>query len=73
MNSEYKITLTPKSLDDADPKALGLAPLLADVCEGLYASKCAPCEELANWLIEREAKAAREACAAALNPVCQHG
>lgn len=40
------------------------APLLADLCEDLRASKCAPCEALGRWLVGREAEAARKRCAA---------
>lgn len=42
------------------------APLLADLCADLIASKSVPCKALANWLLEREVKSALERCVAAL-------
>ncbi len=38
------------------------APLLADVCEDLYASERPACRALAAWLLQQEAAAARERC-----------
>jgi predicted 2-oxoglutarate/Fe(II)-dependent dioxygenase YbiX len=42
------------------------APLLVDLCADLHASKRVSCAALANWLLEREVKSARERCVAAL-------
>jgi len=42
------------------------APLLAELCSDLCASKSAPCKALTNWLLEREVKSALERCVAAL-------
>jgi hypothetical protein len=42
------------------------APLLADLCADLNASKSVPCEALANWLLEREVKSALDRCVAVL-------
>lgn len=41
------------------------APLLADLCADLRASGSKACAELADWLLEREAKIAVDRCAAA--------
>ncbi|EYF01215.1 2OG-Fe(II) oxygenase [Chondromyces apiculatus] len=43
-----------------------LASLLTDLCEALCASQRPPCEALSRWLLEREAKTARERCVTAL-------
>jgi predicted 2-oxoglutarate/Fe(II)-dependent dioxygenase YbiX len=42
------------------------APLLADLCADLHASKSVHCEALAEWLLDREVKSALERCVAAL-------
>jgi hypothetical protein len=42
------------------------APLLADLCADLHATKRAPCDALAHWLLEREVKSALERTGAAL-------
>lgn len=42
------------------------APLLADLCADLHASKSVPCAALANWLLESEVKSALERCVAVL-------
>ena len=42
------------------------APLLADLCTDLHATKSTACEALASWLLEREAKFALERCTEAL-------
>ncbi|EYF02220.1 2OG-Fe(II) oxygenase [Chondromyces apiculatus] len=42
------------------------APGLADLCEALCVSRLPSCEALATWLLDREAKAARERCLTAL-------
>lgn len=42
------------------------APLLADLCGELHATRSKACKSLANWLLERELKVVQKRCAAAL-------